>query len=61
MGYTILITGATGYLGSALSVDLARDHNVVALYIRPPTKSLIDAAPGVRWEKGGVVEPGCMD
>lgn len=58
---TILITGATGYLGTALCVDLCRDYNVIGLFRRPPTKRLIRAAPNVRWEKGDVVEPGCLD
>lgn len=61
MGYTILITGATGYLGSVLCADLCRDHEVVGLFIRPPGRRLIAAAPGVRWEMGDVVETGCLE
>jgi len=58
---SILITGATGYLGSVLCVDLCRDHQVTGLFRRPPSKRLSDAAPGVRWEKGDVAEPGCLE
>lgn len=61
MGGSILITGATGYLGSALCAVLCRTHHVVGLFIQPPNQRLLDAAPGVQWEKGDVVEPGCLE
>lgn len=60
MKNTILITGATGYLGSALCVDLCCDHNIIGLSLRTPSKRLVAAAPSVQWEKGDVVEPGCL-
>jgi nucleoside-diphosphate-sugar epimerase len=60
MRNTILITGATGYLGSALCVDLCHDHNIIGLSLMLPSKRLVSAAPSVQWEKGDVVEPGCL-
>ncbi len=60
MGYTILITGATGYLGSALCVALSGDHNVIGLFKTAPSKRLKVAAPDVQWVKGDVVEDGCL-
>jgi nucleoside-diphosphate-sugar epimerase len=33
---TVLITGASGLIGTALMRDLARDHHVVGLDLRPP-------------------------
>lgn len=42
----ILVTGATGLLGSRLVADLATDHDVVAIARRPPADG---AGAGVRW------------
>lgn len=61
MKRTILITGATGYLGSALCVALSCNHRVIGLFRRPPSKTLRLAAPGVRWEKGDVADRDCLD
>jgi len=33
---TVLVTGSTGYLGSAVTTDLAKDHQVIALDQRAP-------------------------
>lgn len=61
MGYTILITGASGYLGSALCAELSRDHHIIGLYRRFPSEKLQTVAPNVRWEKGDVVDEDCLD
>ncbi len=61
MNHTILITGATGYLGTAICVDLSRDNSIIGLYRRTLSKRLKNAAPRVQWEKGDVAEPGCLD
>ena len=49
MDHTILITGSSGFLGSALSVDLARDNKIVGIDIRKPSKALREAGLHVRW------------
>lgn len=49
----VLVTGSSGYLGSAICVDLCRDHVVLGLDRRPPSQDLRDEAPGAEW---GVVD-----
>jgi nucleoside-diphosphate-sugar epimerase len=51
MDPTIIITGSSGYLGSALCADLDRDHRVVGIDCRPPSPPLQKAAPRTAWEK----------
>jgi nucleoside-diphosphate-sugar epimerase len=46
----ILITGAAGFLGSAITAALARDHNVIAVDFRDPGSVLKAKTPDVRWE-----------
>ena len=41
----ILVTGAAGFLGSAVTVDLCRDCRVVAIDRREPTGDLLRSAP----------------
>ena len=43
---TILVTGASGFIGSALSAELGADHEVIAM-----SRSTVDI-PGVTWVKG---------
>ena len=45
----VLVTGAAGFLGSAVTVDLARDYRVAAVDVRRPTPALVAAAPAVLW------------
>jgi nucleoside-diphosphate-sugar epimerase len=52
----IVITGAAGFLGSALSVDLSRDHCVVAIDRRKPTCVLISAACQTRWHQVDIAD-----
>lgn len=52
----VIITGAAGFLGSAITVDLARDHCVTAIDRREPGRALRQAAPGVTWERVDVAE-----
>jgi nucleoside-diphosphate-sugar epimerase len=47
----ILVTGAAGFLGSAVTIDLARDHTVVAIDRRAPSGALVHAAPTVIWQQ----------
>jgi len=61
MGHTILVTGASGYLGSALCADLSRDHDVVGLFRRFPSENLQRAAPSVQWEKADVIDADCIN
>jgi nucleoside-diphosphate-sugar epimerase len=45
----VLITGASGFLGSAVCVDLARNFTVIAIDLREPSDLLRKAAPQVSW------------
>ena len=47
----IIVTGAAGFIASALTVDLASDHCVVAIDRREPGQPLRDAAPDVVWHQ----------
>ncbi len=61
MKHTILVTGASGFLGSALCVDLARDHTIIGLYRRPIPEKLKKAAPLVQWERSDIEDRDCLD
>lgn len=49
MNRCIVITGSSGYLGSALCADLSRDHHVVGVDRRPPSPALRQALPQATW------------
>jgi nucleoside-diphosphate-sugar epimerase len=46
---TVLVTGASGFLGSAICVDLSRDHDVIGVDRREPSAALRQQATGGRW------------
>jgi len=50
MDHAVVITGSSGYLGSALCADLAADHRVVGIDRRPPSSALRQAAVRALWE-----------
>jgi nucleoside-diphosphate-sugar epimerase len=50
MDRTIVITGSSGYLGSALCAELSRDRPIVGIDRRPPSPALRKAAPRATWE-----------
>ncbi len=45
----VIVTGAAGFLGSAITVDLCKDHRVVAIDRREPTGDLVNRAAGTDW------------
>ena len=57
----VVITGGAGFLGSAVTVDLARDHQVVAIDRRRPSAQLAGAAPAVRWWQADIAHARCVD
>lgn len=57
----ILITGATGFLGSALCVDLSRDHLVFGVERRTPDPRLRRAAAGTAWEFADITDAPGVD
>jgi nucleoside-diphosphate-sugar epimerase len=56
----ILITGAAGFLGSAITVALSRKHTVIAVDTREPNEALCWATPGVVWERIDVADSGSV-
>lgn len=54
---SLIVTGAAGFLGSRIAVELARDHAITALDFREPSTALRTAAPAVRWERVDIAEP----
>jgi len=57
----VLITGASGFLGSATTVDLVRNHKVIALDRRKPSRALMDAAPDAVWWQTDIADASAMD
>lgn len=47
----IVVTGAAGFLGSAITVDLARDDDIVAIDQRKPSDALLRAAGDTTWHQ----------
>ena len=45
----VIVTGASGFIGSAVCIDLAKDFLVVAIDCREPTLRLREVAPLVIW------------
>ena len=45
----VVITGASGFIGSAVCVDLAKDFNVIAIDCREPSEQLRRATPQAIW------------
>lgn len=46
----VIVTGSSGFLGSAICVDLSRDYDVIGLDCRRPSAALQRTAPGVEWQ-----------
>ena len=46
----IIVTGSSGFLGSAICVDLSRDFHIIGLDCRAPSRSLQMRAADVRWK-----------
>ena len=46
----IIVTGASGFLGSAICVDLSRDCKIIGMDCREPSIALQRRAPEVRWK-----------
>jgi nucleoside-diphosphate-sugar epimerase len=57
----ILITGAAGFLGSAITVDLARDHRVAAVDCREPTAELRNDSAGTVWQRADIADAQAVD
>lgn len=58
---TAIITGAAGFLGSAITVDLARDFSLVAIDNRKPSPDLTIACPNVAWFEADISDAEAVD
>ena len=56
----VVVTGAAGFVGSAVTVDLAADHSIVAIDQRAPDRELRDATPGADWKRLDIAERGTL-
>jgi len=56
----ILVTGAAGFLGSAITVALSREHAVVAIDMREPSEPLRRAAASVVWQQIDIADSGSV-
>lgn len=56
MKQSLLITGSSGFLGSALSAALARRFCVTGLDLRSPSGRLLKTAPGAVWNEGDIAD-----
>lgn len=45
----VIVTGSSGFLGSAICVDLSRDHHIIGIDCREPSAALRRKAPDVQW------------
>jgi nucleoside-diphosphate-sugar epimerase len=52
----VVITGSSGFLGSALCVDLCRDSRIIGMDWRKPSPALQKQAPDARWKKIDISE-----
>jgi len=55
---TALVTGSSGFLGSAICVDLSRDHDIIGVDRRGPSTALRQQAAGGRWHTLDISDPG---
>jgi nucleoside-diphosphate-sugar epimerase len=46
-----ILTGAAGFLGSAIAVDLSRDRQIIAVDRRKPVEDLVRATKGALWHQ----------
>jgi nucleoside-diphosphate-sugar epimerase len=54
---TVLVTGSSGFLGSAICADLSRDHAVIGVDRREPSAALRGQAAGVQWHVLDISDP----
>jgi nucleoside-diphosphate-sugar epimerase len=60
MSPAVIITGSSGYLGSALCVELARDHRIIGIDRRPASPAQRRAAREAQWELADISDSGAV-
>ena len=57
----VIITGAAGFLGSAITVNLSHNYQVVAIDRREPTETLAAVAPNVIWQQVDIADESALE
>ncbi len=52
----VIVTGAAGFLGSAVTLELDRDAAVIAIDRRAPSTALLEATPHVDWHQVDIAD-----
>ena len=52
----VIVTGAAGFLGSAVTLELARNAAVIAIDRRAPSAALLEATPHVNWHQVDIAD-----
>jgi nucleoside-diphosphate-sugar epimerase len=58
---SIIVTGSSGFLGSAICVDLSRTWPVIGIDRRCPSRALRQAARGVDWHLIDIADRGALE
>lgn len=56
----VIVTGSSGFLGSAICVDLYRVYRIIGVDCRPPSAILQRMAPEVRWQYLDISDSGAV-
>ena len=59
-GDVLILTGAAGFLGSAIATLLSREYRLTAIDIREPSAALLAATPEVTWRRLDIAEQGAV-
>jgi nucleoside-diphosphate-sugar epimerase len=58
---SIIVMGSSGFLGSAICVDLSRTWPVIGIDRRPPSRALANAASGAQWHLIDIAERDALE
>ena len=56
-----ILTGAAGFLGSAIAVDLSRDRQIIAVDRRRPVEDLVRATKGALWHQTDISDKNAVE
>ena len=56
----VILTGAAGFIGSAIAIELARNMTVIAIDRRVPSRALLQATEKVEWHLADIADQKAM-